>query len=178
MKQKVVTASLIVNSRKIFNGKKIFEFTSWFLKEVFPFIGTHWSLKWRTTSLGQGQPCLSPSILWWYSLSCLWTDVLFPYEMAWLIFELEPWSFLLCVCFVNVNFIDSTMIIAVIHSGEKVNRYLFGFLFSFFFLSFVTDRPFKRRPDITHLQRLWTNLNCGLPNIKISQTFLLSLRYY
>lgn len=67
MKQKVVTASLIVNSRKIFNGKKIFEFTSWFLKEVFPFIDTHWSLKWRTTSLGQGQPCLSPSILWWYS---------------------------------------------------------------------------------------------------------------
>lgn len=124
MKQKVVTASLIVNSRKIFNGKKIFEFTSWFLKEVFPFIGTHWSLKRRTTSLGQGQPCLSPSILWWYSLSCLWTDVLFPYEMAWLIFVLEPWSFLLCVCFVSVNFIDSTMIIAVIHSGEKVNRSL------------------------------------------------------
>lgn len=95
MKQKVVTASLIVNSRKIFNGKKIFEFTSWFLKEVFPFIDTHWSLKWRTTSLGHGQPCLSPSILWWYSLSCLWTDVLFPYEMAWLIFDLEPWSLIL-----------------------------------------------------------------------------------
>lgn len=174
MKQKVVTASLIVNSRKIFNGKKIFEFTSWFLKEVFPFIGTHWSLKWRTTSLGQGQPCLSPSILWWYSLSCLWTDVLFPYEMAWLIFELEPWFFLLCVCFVRkcqlYRFYNDNCCYTFRWKSKQI--------FFSFFLSFVTDRPFKRCPDITHLQRFWTNLNCGLPNIKISQTFLLSLRYY